>query len=281
MDGDGKTEWLVWLSPGIDPIFFYPDGDAYRLSRYEGYQSPTHRSADLRQPDGENRYYFITLPDDAGKALVNMDVGDDHFGWLQCGACGGGPTYTCSREYYEDSARRPGDVTIWRVEDGMMTPLFYNLYCGGGEIESLFPNNTSELHAVGSAYEANIDTAVLSPATFAWDSHNLTYMPPLRATRTPIIDNSSFAQTQTPPEFPYRTIDEALIAGDIPTVLEMADYRLSSMTDNNVSYRYYRALALELLDRPDEALAEYLTIYEDAPESAWGTLAALHFEAAN
>jgi hypothetical protein len=30
--------------------------------------------------------------------------------------------------------------------------------------------------------------------------------------------------------------------------------------------------------RTDEALAEYVTIYDAAPESAWGMLAALHFE---
>ncbi|MEQ8671820.1 MAG: hypothetical protein RLP44_05090 [Aggregatilineales bacterium] len=41
---------------------------------------------------------------------------------------------------------------------------------------------------------------------------------------------------------------------------------------------YWRALALESLNRPDEALAEYVAIYEAAPESAWGMLAALHFE---
>ncbi len=41
---------------------------------------------------------------------------------------------------------------------------------------------------------------------------------------------------------------------------------------------YYRALTLEALNRPDEALAEYIAIYEGAPESAWGKLAGLHLE---
>lgn len=47
---------------------------------------------------------------------------------------------------------------------------------------------------------------------------------------------------------------------------------------DNMQMRYYRALALEALNRPDEALAEYVAIYEAAPESAWGRLAALHLE---
>ncbi|MEO8613320.1 MAG: hypothetical protein ABI690_35845, partial [Chloroflexota bacterium] len=41
---------------------------------------------------------------------------------------------------------------------------------------------------------------------------------------------------------------------------------------------YYRALALEALGQDDEALKEYVTIYEAAPESAWGRLARLHLE---
>ncbi len=41
---------------------------------------------------------------------------------------------------------------------------------------------------------------------------------------------------------------------------------------------YRRALALEALGRGDEALAEYVAIHEAVPESAWGILAALHFE---
>lgn len=41
---------------------------------------------------------------------------------------------------------------------------------------------------------------------------------------------------------------------------------------------YYRALTLEALNRPDEALADYVAIYTTVPESAWGKLAALHLE---
>ena len=43
-----------------------------------------------------------------------------------------------------------------------------------------------------------------------------------------------------------------------------------------LAVHYRRALILESLDRFDEALADYVAIYEAAPESAWGMLAALH-----
>jgi hypothetical protein len=41
---------------------------------------------------------------------------------------------------------------------------------------------------------------------------------------------------------------------------------------------YYRARALEELDRHDDAIAEYAAVYETESESAWGMLAALHLE---
>ncbi len=43
-------------------------------------------------------------------------------------------------------------------------------------------------------------------------------------------------------------------------------------------YRYWRAVALEYNGEIDEALAAYVTIYEAAPDSAWGLLAGLHLE---
>ncbi|MBZ0310371.1 MAG: hypothetical protein K8I82_30195 [Anaerolineae bacterium] len=47
---------------------------------------------------------------------------------------------------------------------------------------------------------------------------------------------------------------------------------------NPFHLQYWKALILQAANRPDEALAEYVTIYEAAPESAWGMLAALHIE---
>jgi len=46
----------------------------------------------------------------------------------------------------------------------------------------------------------------------------------------------------------------------------------------SIQLQYYRALALEALGRDDAALAAYVKVYEGVPESAWGMLAALHFE---
>lgn len=64
--------------------------------------------------------------------------------------------------------------------------------------------------------------------------------------------------------------------------LSQIDFLLTSADERTTDYRqqliYWRALTLELMGRTDEALAEYIAIYEAAPESAWGMLAALHLE---
>lgn|GEM_PF-1412570 len=44
--------------------------------------------------------------------------------------------------------------------------------------------------------------------------------------------------------------------------------------------RHYRALAYQVLNRPDQARAEYIAIYPADPDSAWVLLAALHLEPA-
>lgn len=67
-------------------------------------------------------------------------------------------------------------------------------------------------------------------------------------------------------------------SGDYANTLLTAEQAVPYDEFDAVKFRYYRALALEFLNRPDEALAEYVVIYEAAPESVWGQLAALHLE---
>lgn len=57
---------------------------------------------------------------------------------------------------------------------------------------------------------------------------------------------------------------------------------LPDTTDpERLSWGYLTALAVEALERPDEALAEYIALYEAAPDSTWGMLAALHISPRN
>lgn len=59
----------------------------------------------------------------------------------------------------------------------------------------------------------------------------------------------------------------------------MEDYSIDPARPLFISgLSYYRALALEELGRDDEALAEYIALYEADPESPWHILAGLHLE---
>ncbi len=88
--------------------------------------------------------------------------------------------------------------------------------------------------------------------------------------------------TATPePVRKYQYLDDALEAEDYPEALVMLDRAIAQSLDNPdylYHYRYQLAFVLKKLNRPDEALAEYVAIYEAAPDSAWGMLAALHLE---
>ncbi|MEO1165631.1 MAG: hypothetical protein AAFV98_17730 [Chloroflexota bacterium] len=86
---------------------------------------------------------------------------------------------------------------------------------------------------------------------------------------------------------------EQLTEGDYQTVLDKIDEFLALSDDElmarenghiypdlHVNLLYWRALTLEFMGNVDEALAQYIAIYESDPESAWGRLARLHFESA-
>jgi hypothetical protein len=73
----------------------------------------------------------------------------------------------------------------------------------------------------------------------------------------------------------FAQVDFALALEILTTALSQPEPRDPSLVE---AFHYYRALTLEAVNRPDEAQTEYVAIYEAAPESAWGMLAALHLE---
>lgn len=59
-------------------------------------------------------------------------------------------------------------------------------------------------------------------------------------------------------------------------VLSGVEEYISADSDHALLARVYRAAALELLGRDEEARAEYTIIYETAPDSIWGGIAEIH-----
>jgi tetratricopeptide (TPR) repeat protein len=298
-DLNGKQEWLVWpMSIGIDPIFFYPNGTTYQLSRLSGTSGwpDSNPAADLRLPDAHNQYSIVVLPDNVGKALVDVDFSQDKYSQIQCAdLCGGGgPTLTCPQH---DAAlpRSIGDLTMWRVENGKLVNILLAPLCEMASVEQLFPDGEGSKRLIAGDYKImdvdDLDEQIV-PAIYHWDSASEKYIlaPQATPTASPTLTPTPIP-TETPiaPSYQYQISDNGLVQlraafkqRDFSLVKQIAD---SALSQNPVSqdrlvpaFRYYRALALEALNRPDAALAEYIAIAESQPDSAWAKLADLHLE---
>ncbi|MEO8609150.1 MAG: hypothetical protein ABI690_14770 [Chloroflexota bacterium] len=272
LNGDGQKEWLVWLDSLMLPIFFAPQNDVYVISRPA--VDPYHLS------DGVHTW---KLPDDTGTGLVylNKSAWAAQYGvpWAcvydnVCGVGGG------------ESQCIPGpgsELVLWRMVGQELTQILETNLCRA-DLDSLFPQGEGSHVLDGGAISYpgaySLETSSL---IYRWDESTLTYEPPSRPTLQP-------SPTAISPEAPaYQSADDAFDAGDYAAALEMVDTEINHITQeypdtdpNKAEYLnpslYSRTLILEALNRRDDALAEYVAIYNAAPDSAWGELAALHLE---
>jgi hypothetical protein len=298
-DGDGDGDWVVWGdAPGLDPIQFVRDEDIYHPTRLAGRGSgdPVFRSADLRLPSESTVYRVITLPDET-QALAHIDAGTDRIAELRCGSCGGGPDMVCvggDQANFPDSAQGLGDLTIWQMRGGILTPTVFALMCPWDVPRALLPSSESEASTVvdrfvaGEEYGAGEMLVEIRPVLFTWDPARETFVPPPLPTpaQEPIIVTPT-QTTPTGPDYPlgfgtYWQVRGAFTAGEYDRVLMMADAALAQTARRDEMFApalgYYRALTLEALRRPDEAAEQYRIIALSAPETAWGRLAALHID---
>jgi hypothetical protein len=125
------------------------------------------------------------------------------------------------------------------------------------------------------------ESSGLAPAIYQWDVANQMYS-------VTQVETVNEVATDYPATFTYRMVltdaQKAMLEQkDYEAVLKILDFELTDdilLAIEQTGLSYMRGLALEALNRPDEALAEYVAIYEAAPESAWGMLARLHLERA-
>ncbi len=294
---DGINEWLIWLdAPGIDPLFFYATDDHYTLTRPRGSADFSSPSADLRQPTEYNHYDILTLPNNTEQVIVNIDFDRDQRAVMNCaGNCGGGPSPSCTYEDRPSFPRSPGDLTLWRFEDGALVNILLAPLCEFVEPDNLFATSIDRLiiNAGDYAYSELEYSDIINvvPATYMWDENAETYILPIP--EEPELSPTPTIIPVTPTPFPqpepvytinyFYPLHSAFVEGDHELVVHIVNIALANKSDTDselseYAFRYYRALALEALNRSDEALAEYVTIYEAAPDSAWGMLAELHLE---
>jgi tetratricopeptide (TPR) repeat protein len=269
LNGDGQDEWLVWPESPMNPFFFVVDetGD-YAVSTPA--VDPFDHADDIR---------LWRLPDDVGTAIAYLT--SPYANYFQepwdcaydpiCGMGGGG--YTCL-----PNGERI--LTLWRMDGLTLTQNGFNV-CGI-DFATLFPDGEGSTVIDGGEIipDEGVSYASYDLLRYEWDSSSRNFVK-----FTTGVEPTPFPTPIPTPEPKYRYVDEALAAGDYPAALTMLDEAAARNRDYYrenpdalYAYQYQRAFILEALNRLDEALTEYIAIYEAAPDSAWGMLAGLHFE---
>ncbi|MBA3872530.1 MAG: hypothetical protein H0X30_25615 [Anaerolineae bacterium] len=256
LNGDHIDDWVIWVKGGNRSFEFVSDGNLYRklAPAYFPYPSENSNIFSRVLPDGSGSIWLILHPANT--------IADD------CDQAGG--------SYIQA-------LDIWALVNEKLVQQQSIPVCERPTVEDLFPDD-QKLHAWKqlSGYYEYAPNAVFSSAIYRWDSKQRLYV--LETPSTP-IPSTEVPQTNPVVQSPSAiySIDDLKSAlwykKDYANTLSIVDLLLKEGSyDDTDELHYYRALALEMLKRPDEALAEYVTIYKNTPESAWGKLAALHVE---
>ncbi|MBE2269455.1 MAG: hypothetical protein IAE80_14565, partial [Anaerolinea sp.] len=271
-DADGRDEWLVWLATPVYPVLFAPANDQYVVSRptIDSYAEESTIALEVRE-----------LPDEAGAMVVWLR----NWNWLivsppwgsvydPWGGMGGGGYGEGCRE------GQVHELWLWRFEGGELhsEPL---RVCGDSLDAVLSADGRTIDTGVWTQYD--FDTGEVIPGTerrelWVWDAAQGWYVrPPVSGTATPL-------PTIVPPTLEPPSEYDAQAAWrseDYAEYIAITDVLLPTLTDNPeqvFGLRYRRGLAFELLGQPEQALAEYQAIYDQAlgVYDDWAALAAIH-----
>src|SRR5690606_9534593 len=102
-----------------------------------------------------------------------IDFDRDQRALINCaGSCGGGGYVSCT---YGDGAslpRFPGDLTMWRMQDGALVNIFLAPLCEFSELDDLFVSPTEQLAINAGGYRRSAeysDESDIVPIIYAWD----------------------------------------------------------------------------------------------------------------
>jgi hypothetical protein len=231
-------------------------------------------------PNGYNRLATWNLPEESGKVLVNLDFAT-HYEQRHAGyGLGGGPGCPQLGVPNRDiqMPEQPGSLRLWRLVDGELVLMFSAPMCQLVGLEDVFVDGAGSHRLKGWIWDDNLG---YTPITYTWDSTVQNYVASLLPTPTPPAQVASSVLLN--PSV-YSLASDALNAfehGNYARVIENLNTSLQLESDDTLGLaqlHYIAAISFEALNRPDDALAQYVAIYEAAPDSSWGILAALHLE---
>ena len=258
-NGDGLDDWVLWIEADVDPIVLLTQDDSnlFEISRLNMESYDRYSSVEtVTLPDGDTA--IVTF-----LARENMRPGT---GGFRCGD--------------EDGL---GTVQVVRNRDNYLRILHRMAWCPElASADDLFGEVNGEQVLYDLTYGGD-------PITYIWNDELQSYVLPNGETASNIgfpIDYSELSNEELYfwlgdgiREYYYRLAEQIRTAEDIDAIVNILDAEISApYVDYPWILGYWKAELLREADRPDEALAEYITIYESAPESAWGMLAGLHLD---
>lgn len=241
LNNDGTNETLVW--PTALP--------SAAVLRWSG-QGTFHDAVVANWPPTQaTNFGVISLQDGAHKLLAASSFDPD--------------ASTCCES---DCERWPGYVRVMRLGSGGLQEAGSLMLCSAQTLDQIFAT-PNEMHIESSEQQ--------KAAVLVWDAKQLKFVKPEQ------VNSSNIEQSET--EFNcYGNLysfceDDYSLSATLVRVDSVLVHPPADVSHNFLmAFRYYRATLLEDLGRDSEALAQYVALYQDQPESAWGMLAKLHFQ---
>jgi tetratricopeptide (TPR) repeat protein len=259
---DGIAEWLIWPDVSGVEIFLVPDDEIYQLHLTS--LDPFMTSLDMRE---------ITLPEENETAIALVmprfslaPLWSDVYS-MYAGAMQG--TASCSLPDGEVSTVKALKLVQWQGE--RFEPIFTEWYCGES-LEGIFVKDATQLNLMAlDCADLDCWESVGRQQIYVWEADKHTFVAP-EAIAQPGSSPQPLQSTATPkPSPPYSHVIQGLEQDDFVTVVDMTED--SASTPDAL---YIRALALEALNRQQDAFNQFLAISEFTPDSVWGKLAVLH-----
>jgi hypothetical protein len=274
-NADGADEWLIWLDARVNPILFVPQNEQYVLSRPEIRRPNAYTHFGLQRiPDREELLFVDYTVLDFEPTNVDYHTFDMEFAF-------------CEEVVIRSDGANQGGVRLWHLQNNQLVQILEAPVCQPRPFEELFSQDGRELFAAAVTIQADRGyTSRYDDVTYRWNPGIQTWEPPSPVPATPVPGPFGTSVPNLTDAYVLEKLGAALSSlrdNDPEAALALIDDALDSY-DPSVErivvdgLHYYRARALEELDRHDDAIAEYAAVYETESESAWGMLAALHLE---
>lgn len=266
-DGDGNDDWLIWHEANVPAILYIINevNQPLELSRVH-----------IRQDSDQSLIETIPLPENSGVGIVKLRASQD----LPPSA----GRYTCG-----ESATNLGRLNFWQYAENNLSSTINTTWCDDyTTIDSMF-DEVDGKHIMYVRDPQNTGEVIV----YTWDAESGRYMPPSEPEETASEPQSNFvAMPESTPSNEelhdllgdgirvyYLRLDEQVSnAGDIEAKIAILDTEINApYMDYPYTLQYWKATILLNAGLEDEALAEFVAIYEAAPDSLWGKLAHLHF----